>query len=174
MPADNPFVGRSDAAPEIWSYGHRNPQGLTFHPRTGLLFEQEHGPDGGDEINRIEKGKNYGWPVISYGVSREGKPIGIGTAQPGMEQPVKYYKPGIGPSGMTFYLGDRYPDWNGNLFNGSLNRMHLNRLIFEGSAAIAEERLLVDWGERIRDVAQGPDGFLYLSTDSGKIVRIVP
>ena len=174
VPADNPFVGRSDAAPEIWSYGHRNPQGLTFHPQTGLLFEQEHGPDGGDEINIIEKGKNYGWPVISYGVSREGQPIGVGTAQPGMEQPVKYYKPGIGPSGMTFYLGDRYPGWNGSLFNGALNRMHLNRLEFDGRTAINEERLLDDWGERIRDVAQGPDGLLYLATDSGKIVRIVP
>jgi glucose/arabinose dehydrogenase len=174
IPADNPFVNDGDAAPEVWSYGHRNPQGLAFHPQTGELFEQEHGPDGGDEINRIEKGKNYGWPIITYGVSREGKPVGIGTEQPGMEQPVKYYKPGVGPSGMMFYFGDRYPGWAGSLFNGSLSRMHLNRLEFKAGEVVDEERLLEDWRERIRDVAQGPDGLLYLSTDSGKIVRIVP
>ncbi len=173
-PADNPFAGRADAAPEVWSYGHRNPQGLTFQPETGLLFEHEHGPDGGDEINRIEAGRNYGWPVITRGVSREGKTIGIGASQPGMEQPLKYYLPGIAPSGMTFYSGDRYPAWIGNLFSGSLNRMHLNRLVLDGSSVVAEERLFADWGERIRDVAQGPDGLLYLATDSGKIVRIVP
>ena len=173
-PADNPFAGRADAAPEVWSYGHRNPQGLTFQPETGLLFEHEHGPDGGDEINRIEAGRNYGWPVITRGVSREGKTIGIGASQPGMEQPLKYYLPGIAPSGMTFYSGDRYPAWIGNLFSGSLNRMHLNRLVLDGSSVVAEERFLADWGERIRDVAQGPDGLLYLATDSGKIVRIVP
>ena len=173
-PADNPFAGRSDAAPEVWTYGHRNPQGLTFHPETWLLYESEHGPDGGDEINLIEQGKNYGWPVITRGVSREGKSIGIGTEQPGMEQPLKYYVPGIGPSGLTFYTGDRYPAWRGNLFSGALSRMHLNRLVLDGNTVITEERLLGDWGERIREVAQGPDGFLYLATDSGKIARIVP
>lgn len=173
-PADNPFAGRANAAPEVWSYGHRNPQGLTFHPDTGLLFESEHGPDGGDEINLIEPGKNYGWPVITRGVSREGKSIGTGTARPGMEQPLKYYLPGIAPSGLAFYSGDRYSGWQGNLFSGSLNRMHLNRLVLDGRNVVAEERLLGDWGERIREVTQGPDGYLYLATDSGKIVRIVP
>ena len=173
-PADNPFAGRANAAPAVWSYGHRNPQGLTFHPDTGLLFESEHGPDGGDEINLIEPGKNYGWPVITRGVSREGKSIGTGTARPGMEQPLKYYLPGIAPSGLAFYSGDRYPGWQGNLFSGSLNRMHLNRLVLDGRNVVAEERLLGDWGERIREVTQGSDGLLYLATDSGKIVRIVP
>lgn len=172
VPADNPFVGQGGAAPEIWSYGHRNPQGLAIHPQTGELFEQEHGPDGGDEINIIEKGKNYGWPAITYGVSREGKPIGTGTSGPGMQQPIKYYKPGIGPSGMAFYFGDRYPAWHGNLFNGSLSRMHLNRLVLDGHTVVKEERLLEAWGQRVRDVAVGPDGLLYLSTDSGKIVRV--
>ncbi|MGI9309178.1 MAG: PQQ-dependent sugar dehydrogenase, partial [Gammaproteobacteria bacterium] len=132
VPEDNPFVGRDDTAPEVWSLGHRNPQGLAFHPETGELWEHEHGPDGGDEINVIEPGKNYGWPVISRGVSRAGKPIGIGTEKEGMEQPLKYYEPGIAPSGMLFYQGERYPAWNGNLFIGSLNRMRLNRLVSEG------------------------------------------
>jgi len=173
-PSDNPFIDRPEARPEIYTYGNRNPQGLTLHPETGQIWEVEHGPKGGDEINLLTPGTNYGWPVISYGISREGTPVGIGTSQTGMEQPVKYYKPGIGPGGMTFYLGARYPGWNGSLFNGALNRMHLNRVGFDGRTATTEERLLVDWGQRIRDVAQGPDGLLYVSTDSGKIARIVP
>jgi glucose/arabinose dehydrogenase/peroxiredoxin len=172
--AGNPFAGQANAAAEVWTYGHRNPQGLTLHPETGRLYESEHGPDGGDEINLIEQGKNYGWPVITRGVSREGESFGSGTEQPGMEQPLKYYVPGIAPSGLTFYTGDRYPAWRGNLFSGSLNRMHLNRLVLDGNSVTTEERLLTGWGERIREVTQGPDGLLYLATDSGKIVRIVP
>jgi glucose/arabinose dehydrogenase len=172
VPDDNPFVGHDTAAPEVWSYGHRNPQGLTFHPETGELFEHEHGPDGGDEINLIEAGKNYGWPVISRGVSRAGKPIGVGAAKEGMEQPLKYYEPGIAPSGMHFYNGNRYPGWEGSLFIGSLNRMRLNRIVLDGHSVSEEEQLLADWQERIRDVGQGPDGWLYLATDSGLIVRI--
>ena len=172
IPVDNPFSGRKDAAAAIWSYGHRNPQGLAFHPETGELFLQEHGPDGGDEINLIKKGANYGWPTITYGVSREGEPIGLGTEQAGMEQPLHYYKPGIGPCGMAFYAGEQLPGWNGSLFNGSLSRMHLNRLSLDGYIVAGEERLFTDWRERFRDVAQGPDGWLYLSTDSGRIIRI--
>lgn len=172
VPTDNPFVGRKDAAPEVWSYGHRNPQGLTFHPETGELFEHEHGPDGGDEVNLIKRGRNYGWPIISYGVSRAGAQIGTREARPGMEQPLTYYEPGIAPSGMSFTFGKRYPGWNGNLFIGSLNRMRLNRLVMNGHSVVAEEQLLVDWKERIRDVTQGPDGWLYLATDSGRIARI--
>ena len=173
VPADNPFSARRTAAAEIWSYGHRNPQGLAFHPRTGELFAGEHGPDGGDEINLIGKGKNYGWPVITYGVSREGETIGEGTEKEGLEQPLHYFLPGIGPAGMSFYSGQALPGWNGSLFNGSLSRMHLNRLTMEDGKVVAEERLLVGWGERIRDVVQGPDGWLYLSTDTGRILRFV-
>jgi glucose/arabinose dehydrogenase len=173
VPDDNPFVGDEDAAPEVWSYGHRNPQGLAFHPETGELFEHEHGPDGGDEINLIQPGKNYGWPVISYGVSRAGTPVGIGTAKEGMEQPLRYYKPGIAPSGMSFSSTNRYPGWKGNLFIGSLNRMRLNRVVVDGHDVVEEEeQLLADWGERIREVTEGPDGWLYLATGSGRIVRI--
>jgi glucose/arabinose dehydrogenase len=173
VPEDNPFTGRDDAAPEIWSYGHRNPQGLAIQPGTGALFEHEHGPDGGDEINIIKPGSNYGWPIITYGISRAGTAIGIGTERAGLEQPIKYYKPGIAPSGMSFYSGTRYPAWNGNLFSGSLNRMHLNRLVLDGTTVVEEERLLEEWGERIRDIVQGPDGRLYLVTGSGKISRLV-
>jgi glucose/arabinose dehydrogenase len=173
IPPDNPFTGRTDAAPEIWSYGHRNPQGLAIHPDSGILFEQEHGPTGGDEINLVERGKNYGWPVITYGENIFGGQARSGTAKPGMEQPLKFYNPGIAPSGMTFYLGDRYPAWNGNLFSSTL-RGHLNRLVLDGTTVVAEERLLNDWRQRMRDVVQGPDGLLYLSTESGTIARIVP
>ena len=172
VPSGNPFADRNDAAPEIWSYGHRNPQGLTFHPLTDELFEHEHGPDGGDEINLIKPGKNYGWPVVSYGVSRAGIPIGTREPQPGMEQPLKSYEPDIAPSGMSFYSGDRYPGWQGNLFIGSLNRMRLNRVVLTGDSVTENEQLLDEWRERIREVAQGPDGWLYLGTDSGRIVRI--
>lgn len=172
VPQDNPFVDQDNFAPEIFSYGHRNPQGLAFHPNTAALFEHEHGPDGGDEINIITAGNNYGWPVISYGVSRAGEQIGIGPKKAGMEQPFRYYEPGIAPSGMQFYSGKRYPGWNGNLFIGSLNRMRLNRIVLDGLEVTAEEQLLTDWKERIRDIAQGPDGRLYLATGSGRIVRI--
>ena len=173
VPSDNPFVGRSDAAPEIWSYGHRNPQGLVMQPGTGLLFEQEHGPTGGDEINIIEPGKNYGWPVITHGTNIWGGQTASGTEKPGMEQPFRYWQPGIAPCGITFYSGDRYAAWQGDLFNGTL-RGYLTRLVLDEQQIVKEEKLLEDWRERIRDVAQGPDGFLYLSTESGQIARIVP
>jgi glucose/arabinose dehydrogenase len=173
VPSDNPFAGRSDAVPEIWSYGHRNPQGLAIEPESGRLFEQEHGPTGGDEINVIEKGKNYGWPVVTYGTNIWGGQKAAGTAQPGMEQPIKYFDPGIAPSGMTFYEGDRLAAWQGNIFSSTL-RGHLNRLVLDGQVVVSEERLLDDWTERIRDVVEGPDGLLYIATESGRIARIVP
>ncbi len=173
VPSDNPFAGREKAAPEIWSYGHRNPQGLAIQPESGRLFEQEHGPTGGDEINVIEKGKNYGWPVVTYGTDIWGGQQATGTASPGMEQPVKYFDPSIAPSGMTFYYGDRFAAWHGNLFSSTL-RGHLNRLVLDGQVVVSEERLLNDWTERVRDVVEGPDGSLYLATESGRIARIVP
>jgi glucose/arabinose dehydrogenase len=173
VPSDNPFAGREEAAPEIWSYGHRNPQGLAIQPESGRLFEQEHGPTGGDEINVIEKGKNYGWPVVTYGTDIWGGQQATGTASPGMEQPVKYFDPSIAPSGMTFYYGDRFAAWHGNLFSSTL-RGHLNRLVLDGQVVVSEERLLNDWTERVRDVVEGPDGSLYLATESGRIARIVP
>jgi glucose/arabinose dehydrogenase len=173
VPRDNPFANRKNAAPEIWSYGHRNPQGLAIHPESGQLFEQEHGPTGGDEINIIEKGRNYGWPVITYGTNIWGGQKAGGTAKPGMQQPLKYYPASIAPSGMTFYFGARYPVWNGNLFSSTLTA-HLNRLILDKNQVLKEKRLLNDWRERVRDVVQGPDELLYLATESGRIVRIVP
>ena len=172
IPPDNPFVDRADALPEIWSYGHRNPQGLVIHGPTGQLFEQEHGPTGGDEINLIEPGQNYGWPVITYGENIWGGQLATGTERDGMVQPIQYYKPGIAPSGMTFYFGTRYPAWNGDLFNGTL-RGHINRVVLDDNKVIREERLLKDFWDRVRDIARGPDDRLYLCTESGKILRII-
>ena len=160
--------------PEIWSIGHRNPQSAGIHPVTGKLWTVEHAARGGDEINIPEAGKNYGWPVITYGRDYSGAKIGIGTAKEGMEQPVYYWDPSIAPSGMAFYTSDAVPQWKGNLFVGSLVLTHLNRLVLDGEAVIAEERLLTDLNERIRDVRQGPDGALWLLTDSqeGRLLRV--
>ena len=177
VPADNPFVGRDDAVPEIWSYGHRNPQGLAIHAQSGELYEQEHGPTGGDEINVIKKGRNYGWPVITWGENIWGGQEALGTVREGMEQPLKYFKSNIAPSGMTFYFGDQYPHWKGSLFSSTL-RGHINRLELDletdNRRAIKEERMLSEWRERLRDVAEGPDGLLYIATESGAIARLVP
>lgn len=175
-PADNPFVGRADTKPEIWSYGHRNEQGLAINPATGDLWEVEHGPRGGDEVNIIGKGKNYGWPVIGYGIDYNGAKIHAGSAREGMEQPVKYWVPSISPSGMAFYTGALFPSWKGSLFTGALSGRMLVRLSLEGNAIAGEERLLQDLNERIRDVRQGPDGALWLLTDSktGRLLRISP
>jgi aldose sugar dehydrogenase len=175
VPRDNPFVGRAGARPEIWSYGHRNIQSAGLHPQTGQLWTVEHGARGGDELNRPEAGKNYGWPVISYGVHYSGAKIGEGQAKPGMEQPLYYWDPVIAPSGMTFYTGDAYAGWRGSLLIGSLQPGLLVRLTLEGGRVTGEERYLGDLGERIRDVRQGPDGLLYLLTDSrdGHILRVV-
>lgn len=175
-PRDNPFVGRQGAVEQIWSYGHRNLQGATLHPETGRLWTVEHGARGGDELNHPEAGKNYGWPVITYGVDYSGARIGEGTAKEGMEQPVYYWDPVIAPSGMTFYTGDRYPGWAGSLFIGSMTPGALVRLELEGDRVVREERYLGDMGERFRDVVQGPDGYLYFVTDSdrGRVMRVMP
>ena len=175
-PSDNPFVGKQDALPEIWAYGLRNAQGLAFNPADGKLWEQEHGPMGGDEINIIEKGRNYGWPLVSYGVNYNGTPVGNGKAtMEGVTDPVWHWTPSIAPSGMAFYTGDLIPGWKGSLFNGALKFELLSRLEIKGDKGIKEERLLRNMQERIRDVRQGPDGALYLLTDnsSGRILRIV-
>jgi glucose/arabinose dehydrogenase len=175
VPADNPFVNTPGARPEIWSFGHRNPQGLTIHPTTGELWENEHGPKGGDEINVIQPGKNYGWPVITYGVDYSGAKIGEGiTKKEGMEQPLKYFKPSIGPSGMAFYTGDVFPAWKGHLFIGALALTHLNRLEIRNNQVVAEERLFDNQDWRVRSVIQGPDGLLYIGVDGGMILRIRP
>jgi glucose/arabinose dehydrogenase len=174
IPRDNPFAGRTGARPEIWSYGHRNVQGAALHPETGQLWTVEHGARGGDELNHPEAGKNYGWPVITYGVDYSGRRIGEGTAKAGMEQPVYFWDPVIAPSGMTFYTGDAYPGWKGNAFIGGL-RGYLVRLELENGTVRREERYLSDVSERIRDVKQGPDGLLYVVTDAdnGKVLRLV-
>ena len=176
VPNDNPFVGRDGAKPEIWSYGHRNVQSLALHPTTGVPWEIEHGPRGGDEVNIIGKGKNYGWPVIGYGVDYSGAKIHEGTAKAGMEQPVKYWVPSIAPSGMAFYTGALFPKWQGSLFTGALAGAMLVRLSLDGNSVTGEERLLGDLNERIRDVRQGPDGALWLLTDdpAGRVLRVVP
>jgi glucose/arabinose dehydrogenase len=175
IPGDNPFVNTPGARPEIWSYGHRNPQGITFHPQTGDLWESEHGPKGGDEINIIEPGKNYGWPVITYGIDYSGAPVGAGiTEKEGLEQPLKYYKPSIGPSGMLFYTGDKIPEWKGNLFIGAMALTHLNRLVIKENKVVQEERIFVDKNWRVRSLKQGPDGFLYIGVDGGMVLRIRP
>lgn len=175
IPPDNPFVNTENAKHEIWSYGHRNPQGLTLHPKTKELWLHEHGPKGGDELNLIKRGVNYGWPVICYGIDYDDTPIRNGiTHKEGMEQPVHYYVPSIAPSGMEFYFGDKFKAWKGNLFIGAMALTHLNRLVIEDGKVIHEERLLEDFGRRIRVVRQGPDGFLYIGVDGGEIYRLRP
>ena len=165
VPPDNPFIGASGALPEIYSTGHRNAQGLAVQPQTGWLWLHEHGPRGGDELNVVEAGRNYGWPLITYGQEYAGGRIGVGTAAAGLEQPVQYWVPSIAPSGMAFYSGEAFPGWQGNLFVGALVGQHLRRLVIEGRRVVHQEVLLQDSIGRIRDVRQGPDGLLYLLTD---------
>ncbi len=175
IPRDNPFVSRSGVRPEIWSYGHRNVQSAVLHPDNGALWTVEHGARGGDELNHPEAGKNYGWPVISYGREYSGKKIGEGiTAKQGMEQPVYYWDPVIAPSGMEVYTGDAYPGWKGSIFIGSLTPGGIVRLTLQNGRVTREERYLANLDERIRDVRQGPDGLLYMVTDSddGRILRL--
>jgi aldose sugar dehydrogenase len=173
---DNPFAGREGARPETWSIGHRNIQAAALHPQTGQLWTIEHGARGGDEVNIPQPGRNYGWPVITYGVDYSGARIGEGTAKAGLEQPVYYWDPSIAPSGMAFYTGDRFPAWRGSILVGALSGKLLARLETSGGKVTAEERMLQGLGERIRDVRQGPDGFVYLLTDSanGRILRVRP
>ena len=176
IPRDNPFVGREGARPEIWSYGHRNVQAATLHPETGQLWTVEHGAKGGDELNHPQAGKNYGWPIITYGRDYSGQSIGEGTVKEGMEQPVYYWDPVIGPSGMTFYTGDAIPGWKGSLLVGSMQPGALVRLTMADGRVASEERYLGELGARIRDVQQGPDGFVYVVTDApdGKLLRVRP
>ncbi|MCK5617262.1 PQQ-dependent sugar dehydrogenase, partial [Candidatus Pacearchaeota archaeon] len=175
VPDDNPFVNNKNVMPEIWSYGHRNPQGLTYDTKTAQLWEIEHGPRGGDEINLITAGANYGWPVISYGKEYWGPvAVGEGTHRQGMEQPVKVYIPSIAPGSLLIYSGNAYPKWKGNLFSGALKLHHINRIVLsEDGQEIKEERLLEDLNERIRALAQSPQGWIYFSTDNGNIFRII-
>jgi aldose sugar dehydrogenase len=179
-PNDNPFVGRADAKPEIWSLGHRNVQAMAFDAQ-GRLWDVEHGTRGGDELNLVQKGKNYGWPIQAYGVEYSGQPITseLGTAQPSaasMEQPTYFWDPVIAPSGAQFYTGTAFPAWRNSMFIGGLAGTRLVRLVFDGTRVTGEEHLLVERGKRIRDVKQGPDGLLYLVTDAaqGELVKLVP
>lgn len=177
VPAGNPFAQRAGTLPQIWSLGHRNPQGAALHPQTGELWVSEHGPQGGDEINIVRAGKNYGWPLITHGCEYGTCfKVGEGTHKTGMEQPVTFWVPkSIAPSGLAFYTGDRYPGWKGNLFSGALAGQALWRLVLRGNEIVEREALLTSLGERIRDVRQGPDGFLYLLTDNpnGRVLRVV-
>jgi len=175
VPADNPFVGQADVRPEIWSYGHRNPQGLALHPRTGALWDVEHGARGGDELNDVRRGRNYGWPVITYGRNYNGQPIGEGTAKEGMEQPLHYWDPSIATSGLAIYAGDAFPQWRGHAFVGALAGQHLHRVGIDGSRVTGTEKLLERIG-RVRDVRVGPDGFIYVLIDASNapMLRIRP
>jgi glucose/arabinose dehydrogenase len=176
IPSDNPFVGRTDAQPAIWSLGHRNMQGAFLHPETGQLWTVEHGAAGGDELNHPQAGKNYGWPIITYGRDYNGSRIGVGAVKEGMEQPVYYWDPVIAASGLLVYTGSKFPDWKGNFFVGSMSPGALVRLEMANGSVTKETRYLGELRERIRCVVQGPDGYIYLLTDSGmgRILRVVP
>lgn len=183
VPQDNPFVGRDNVRPEIFSYGHRNEQGLVFDAERGVLYETEHGPQGGDELNIIEAGKNYGWPVITYGRDYTGALVSPYKERPGMEQPVVYWTPSIAPSGLAIYRGDKFPAWNGDLLVGALAFKHLRRVDLDdsGRAVAGQEQLLTKLGERIRDVRVSPDGYVYVTTDyaadespSGRVLKLEP
>jgi glucose/arabinose dehydrogenase len=169
----NPGFSGTGALPELYSIGHRNPQGIALHPVTGDLWQSEHGPRGGDEINRVQAGKNYGWPVITYGIEYSGEPIGDAIQQKeGMEQPVYYWDPVVSPSGMTFYKGRRIPEWENNLFIGALSGSHIIRLIIHNNRVVGEERLLSGEGQRFRDITQTTDGALYAVTDQGRLYKL--
>jgi aldose sugar dehydrogenase len=171
----NPFIGKPGALPEIWSYGHRSEEGLTIHPVTGKLWETEHGPRGGDELNTPEAGKNYGWPVIVHGVDYPGDTIGQGiTEKAGMEQPLYYWDPVIAPSGLAVYTGKLFPQWKNSIFVGALRAQMLDRLTFSGKKVVAEEPLLVDRHARIRDVRICPEGAVYVLTDEGQLLKLTP
>lgn len=174
-PEDNPFVGREGARPEIFTYGHRNIQGMALHPETGELWASEHGPRGGDEINVIRAGRNYGWPRITYGLEYRGGRVSPDTALPGLEQPLLHWTPSIAPSGMIIYTGDRFPRWRGHQFHGALAGQQLRRVVFEGVRPVHQETMLRG-RSRIRHVKQGPDGYIYLLTDArdGAVLRLEP
>ncbi len=176
VPFDNPYVSANGAQPEIWSYGHRNVQGIARNPQTGAIWAHEHGPRGGDEINHIRPGLNYGWPAITYGINYNGTPVSDARAAEGMEQPLWYWVPSIAPSGMAFYEGTAFAEWQGDLFVGALAGSMLVRYEVEGDRIISEEQLLTERGDRIRDVQAGPDGHIYLLTDDleGSVLRLDP
>ncbi|MDH4314293.1 MAG: PQQ-dependent sugar dehydrogenase [Gammaproteobacteria bacterium] len=178
VPDDNPFVDVPGAAAAVWSYGHRNPQGLTVHPQTGELWLHEHGPRGGDEVNLVHRGRNYGWPIVSYGKEYSGEPVDPGrkghTGMEDMEGPVHYWDPSIAPSGMMFYDGDAFPGWRGDMFIGALAGAYISRLVMKGATVIGEERLLEDALRRVRFLEQGPEGYIYFGVDGGEILRLVP
>lgn len=176
IPKDNPFFGQKDKQQDIWSYGHRNMQGAFLHPETSKLWTHEHGPKGGDELNIDLAGRNYGWPVITYGIGYMGEKIGIGTSKKGMEQPLHYWVPSIAPSGMLYYTGKAFPEWQGNIFIGSLKYRYLNRLVLKDNKVVKEEKLLSELKERIRDIDQDTDGNIYVAIDSsdGKIYKLSP
>lgn len=176
VPPDNPFVGRAGVRPEIFSYGHRNPQGMAMNPATGRIWLVEHGPRGGDELNLLKAGANYGWPLATHGIDYSGSVISPNKSLPGMENPVRVWVPSISPSGLAFYTGDRFPGWKGSLFTGALSNNALFRIELDGERYVGEERLLVDLLPYIRDVRQGPDGLIYIvtHTDSGGLYRLEP
>lgn len=176
IPSSNPFINRQNVLPEIFSFGHRNAQGIAMDKKTGLLWLHEHGPKGGDEVNIIKAGANYGWPLVTYGINYNGTIISTETEKPGIENPVIYWVPSIAPSGMTFYYGDKFPGWQGNIFIGALAGQHLRRLVVDGKSIIHQEVLLHKEIGRIRDVRTGPDGSLYILTDAknGALYRVSP
>ncbi len=173
IPVDNPFVKDRNAKKAIYSYGHRNPQGMILHPQTGELWTHEHGPRGGDEINIIKSGKNYGWPLVSYGINYSGTKFTDNKSLPGMEQPIHYWVPSIAPSGMAFITSDIYPDWKGNLLVGSLKFQYLNRCVLSNNKIIKEEKLIEGLG-RVRSIKQGPDGYIYVGVENVGVVKIIP
>ena len=172
VPSDNPFVNEANAKKAIYSYGHRNPQGMVLHPETGKIWVHEHGPKGGDEINIVKKGANYGWPVISYGVNYSGTKFTDITEKKGMEQPIHYWDPSIAPSGMAFVTSDNYPDWKGNLMVGSLKFSYMDKVVLEGEKVVKEERFLDGLG-RVRTINQGPDGYIYVGIENLGIVKLL-
>jgi glucose/arabinose dehydrogenase len=176
IPEDNPFVNSADALPEIYTWGNRNVQGMALNPRTGIVWAQEHGPQGGDEVNILKSGANYGWPIITYGIDYDGSIISKLTHKQGMEQPVLHWTPSIAPSGMAFYEGNKFPQWKGDLFVGALKDRHLRRIDLDGDHVVGQELLLEELQERIRDVRSGPDGYLWVLTDApdGELIRIEP
>lgn len=173
IPTDNPFVGQEGALGEIFTYGNRNPQGMILHPETGELWSHEHGPRGGDELNIMRAGLNYGWPEITFGINYNGTIISEDTARVGMEQPIHYWTPSIAPSGMAFITSERYPAWNGDIMIGALSFQYLHRTVLNGETVVHEEQLFPAIG-RVRDVRQAPDGYIYFSTDNGNVFRILP
>ncbi|MBU2975881.1 PQQ-dependent sugar dehydrogenase [Zobellia sp. B3R18] len=173
IPKDNPFTGKEGAKTAIYSYGHRNPQGLAKHPETGEIWENEHGPRGGDEINIIKAGANYGWPLVTYGINYSGTSITDKTEMEGMTQPIHYWVPSIAPSGMAFVTTDKYKDWKGSILVGSLKFQYMERLIMDGTKVIGREKLLTDLG-RVRDIKEGPDGLIYVAVEGKGIYKLVP